>query len=181
MAGRPRFQVSMNTAHRKLQTGSLRAGNRLCLGLSGVLPSLTASLRRAHARERRRNAEYRITKAARPSPTAGRPGRERGPVPSRGLRPAARRKGDPARLPPAAGPPRPRASGRPLTALRLPAALRAPPNRRRPPRDRRLLRSPPTKHLPPLFHILSPRVPNRHRFTPISVCNGFFSCRQKPA
>ena len=43
MASRPRFQVSMNTAHRELQTGSLRAGNRLCLGLSGVLPSLTAS------------------------------------------------------------------------------------------------------------------------------------------
>lgn len=114
MAGRPRFQVSMNTAHRKLQAGSLRAGNRLCLGLSGVFPSLTASLQRAHARERRRNGEYRITRTERPSPTAARPRRERAPEPRRGLRPAARPKGDPARPSPAARPPRPRASVRPL-------------------------------------------------------------------
>lgn len=102
-------------------------------------------------------------------------------MPSRGLRPAARRKDDPARPSPAARSARPRASVRPLAARRPPAALRAPPNRHRPPRDPRLLRSPPTKHLPLLFQILSPRIPNRRRFTPISVCNGFFSRRQKPA
>lgn len=107
----------MNTAHRKLQAGSLRAGNRLCLGLSGVFPSLTASLRRAHARERRRNGEYRITRAARPSPTAALRGRERAPVPRRGLRPAALPKGDPACTPPAA-----RRRGRAPRSARSPPA-----------------------------------------------------------
>ncbi|XP_026310623.1 cytochrome P450 2C19 [Piliocolobus tephrosceles] len=43
MTGRPRFQVSMNKAHWELQAGSLRAGNRLRLGLSGVLSSLSNS------------------------------------------------------------------------------------------------------------------------------------------
>lgn len=42
LAGRARFWVSMKTAPWKLQADALRAGNRLCLGPSRALPSLTA-------------------------------------------------------------------------------------------------------------------------------------------
>lgn len=175
----PRLHPATTT---DLQSGSLRAGNRLCLGLSGVFPSLTTSLRRAHARERRRNGEDRITGAARPSPTAARrspsapprPARVPGPPRAAGAIPPAR---PPLRARPPArrgrAPPSVRPSIRPRPPVTSGAARATQPP---PPAARsEAASSPPTDRLPPRSPMPSPRAPNRRRFTPLSVGCGLSS------
>lgn len=89
-------------------------------------PALPPACGAADAREPGRDGEDRITKAARPSPTAARPGGERALAARRGPRAAARPRPLPRR-------PLPRARRGCAPSHRFPAAPCAPPNRRLPP------------------------------------------------
>lgn len=134
-----------------LQAGSLGAGNRLCLGLSGVFSSLTASLRRRR-RPRAREGRERIELPKRRAP----PPRRRVPGASARSLPPAGVSGPP--LAPALYPADPRRAP-PRQRLRAPAP--APSGAARatqpspPARSSRL-----TKHLPPLVPTPSPHAPH---------------------
>uniref|UniRef100_A0A8I5MYE8 Uncharacterized protein n=1 Tax=Papio anubis TaxID=9555 RepID=A0A8I5MYE8_PAPAN len=112
-----------------------------------------------------------------PIPHRGASRRERVPAPRRGLWPAARRRGDPARPPPAARSPRPRASARPPAPSGVARATQpSPPAARSEAAPLAADKTPPPALLNPVSARSQPSPLHPH-----PPCNGFFSRRQKPA